>query len=85
MHTTHRDTLETTPENLIDFIAVNPHGTPGIEELIIERFNITAVRFTVLLNRAITSPRGLAHDPITCRHLRERAANNTRNKARILA
>lgn len=86
MHTTHRsDTLETTPENLIDFIVVTPYGTPGFEELVIERFDITAVRFTVLLERAIASPRGLAHDPITCRHLRERAENNTHRKARILA
>lgn len=82
---THRDIVETTPENLIDFIVVTPFGTPGFEELVIERFDISAVRFSVLLNRAVTSPRGLVHDPITCRQIRERRVNNARGRARILA
>lgn len=86
MHTTNRpDAIEATPEHLIDFIVVTPFGTPDFEERVIERFGISAVRFTVLLNRAIVSPRGISHDPFTCRVLRERRERNARGKARLLA
>lgn len=86
MHTTNRpDAIAATPEHLIDFIVVTPFDAPAFHERVAERFGITAVRFTVLLNRAIESPRGIAHDPFTCRLLRERRERNARSKVRLLA
>lgn len=65
-----------TPQQLLDFEAAHPAHTATKEQLIRATFDITEVRYYVLLARAADSMEGIAHDPITARRVRDQAAQS---------
>lgn len=58
----------------LDFEAERPRHTPAKDEAIRAR-GLTPARYYVLLARAARSAEGQAHDAITARRVRERAAS----------
>lgn len=77
-----RPAAEPTVEQLLDFEATTPDHSGWKDEAIRVELGLKPARYYVLLHRAATSPRGIAHDPLTSRRVRQRRTAHDRRMPR---
>lgn len=63
--------MATDPLQLIDFEARWGRHTSSKELAIMDDLGLRPARFYQLLRRAVSSLEGMAHDPMTCRRVRD--------------
>ncbi|KJL49158.1 hypothetical protein RS84_00270 [Microbacterium hydrocarbonoxydans] len=71
-----------SPDILLAFEERHPGNSPAKRERIRRDLGLSDIRYYQLLNRAASSPEGIAAHPFTARRVRERAATQTR--ARVM-